>query len=420
MRRPGKRSAAVGLSALVGPATVVSVAYIDPGNFGSNIAAGSKHGLDLLWIVWLSGGLAILFQYLSGKIGAATSLSLADHVKEILRRGGRAGRAAFEAYAGGVVLMILATDMAEFLGIALGLHLLLGIPLIYAVWLSVVDVLVLLTLVGERRKALESLIGGLVGVVGFSLLYELFIVGASLPEILRSSVEVRISSGDQILLAASILGATVMPHAVMIHSYLTADIAREGRAGGRDLLRRHLRETVAYLAVASVVNAALQIMAYYAFYRNGHTDVDIDMAYALLEPLYGAAASTAFGIAMLASGISSSMVSVMAGQRFVETWIGRRLEAWKLRLGVRLANMVPLALALHAGARPVDVLVYSQVVLSMILPAVVIPTTILSSRTDLMGPAANGAASKILSAAGSLFITGLNIWLVALLLGFGL
>lgn len=400
----------------MGPATVVSVAYIDPGNFGSNLAAGSRYGLDLLWVVWLSGGLAILFQYLSGKIGAATSLSLTDHVKEILRGRGSAGTAVFTAYAGAMVVMILATDMAEFLGIALGLHLLLGIPLIYAIWVSIVDVLVLFTLVGEGRKALESLIGVLVGVVGFSLFYELFIVGASPVEILGSSFEVRISSPDQILLAASILGATVMPHAVVLHSYLTADIARGEGRGGRDLLRRHVRETVAYLAVASVVNAALQIMAYYAFYRNGHADVDIDKAYLLLQPLYGAAASTVFGIAMLASGISSSMVSVIAGQRVVETWLGRRLEAWKLRLGVRLANMIPLALALHVGIRSIDVLVYSQAVLSMILPAAVVPTAILSSRRSLMGPAVNTTPSKILSLAGSLFITGLNAWLIAELL----
>ncbi|MEM1611686.1 MAG: Nramp family divalent metal transporter [Sulfolobales archaeon] len=396
------------LSILLGPATVVSVAYIDPGNFGSNIAAGSRHGLNLLWVVWVSGLLAILFQYLSGKIGIALSRSLTDIVFESLSRRlyGSYYFIVRLIYFLALLAIVIATDMAEFLGIVLGLSLLLDLSVGVAMWVSVLDVLVLM-IIADRRIGFETIIGSLVGIVGFSLIYELAIVKVDAFEIIRSSFIPGPMDASALLLAISILGATVMPHAVLIHSYLASE--KWSSTPKYDSLKRHMRETIAYLSIASIINAAIQMMSYYAFYRNGYHDVDIDTVYLILQPLYGWSAATIFAIALIASGISSSMVSVLAGQKIVESMWGKKLEAWKLRLFVRLFNMIPLAIAIHIGVKPLDVLVYSQAVLSLLLPTVILPVTIISARSSIMGSLRNSLYMNIAAVIGSIFIVGLNL-----------
>jgi manganese transport protein len=396
------------IAVLLGPATIVSVAYIDPGNFGSNIAAGSRHALNLLWVVWVSGLLAIMFQYLSGKIGIATSRSIVDIVSEaISNRFQGISYSLFRLlYFLALLAIIIATDMAEFLGIVLGLSLLFDLPLSIAMWISVIDVLILMVIT-DKRIGFETVIGSLVGVVGFSFLYELVIVKTDLAEIVRSSFIPGSLNSDALLIAISILGATVMPHAVTLHSYLAAD--RWGSKPASESLRRHLWETVAYLSIASLINASIQILSYYAFYKNGYHDVDMESAHLILQPLYGWSSATIFAIALMASGISSSMVSVLAGQKIVESWWGKKLEAWKLRLLVRLFNMIPLAIALHLGVKPLDVLVYSQAVLSLLLPVVVIPVAIISSRSIFMGSIKNSLYMSIATSIGAIFIVGLNM-----------
>ncbi len=396
------------LGLIVGPATVVSVAYIDPGNFGSNIAAGSRYGLSLLWVVWVSGLLAILFQYLSGKIGIVSSTSTVDLVSRAIRERltSFARPPALFLYFSSLIAIILATDMAEFLGIVLGLSFLLGIPIEIAIWVSIIDVLILM-FIADRKIGFEAIIGSLIGIVGISLLYELAIVGIDPREILVSSITPGSMGGEQMLLAISIIGATVMPHALILHPYLTAE--KWGAARGREALKRHAIETIAYLSIASVLNASIQIMSYYAFYRNGYHSVDMDTAHEILKPLYGGLSATVFAIAMLASGISSSMVSVLAGQKVVESLIGKRLAAWQLRLAVRLANMAPLAIAIHAGIKPIDVLVYSQAVLSLLLPVVIIPITIYSMRRSTMGSAGSNPLLGAAAIMGSIVIVGFNL-----------
>lgn len=399
----GKRFPGPGM--ILGPATVVAVAYIDPGNFGSNIAAGSKFGLDLLWVVWISGLLAMLFQYLSGKIGLATSASVVDLVSDSIKGRGYGGY--FKTlYFLAMMIMVLATDMAEFLGIVLGLSYLFNIPLQIAIWLGILDVLVLMA-VADRRISFETVIGSLVGVVGFSLLYEVLMVGVDVKEVLRSSFIPERPSGEALLIAISILGATIMPHALVLHPYLAIEKYGSYGHGG---LRRHLRETIAYLSIASLINASLQIMSNYAFHKNGYLDIDMDAAYIILQPLYGWLSSAVFAIALLASGISSSMVSILAGQKIVESWVSKRLAAWKLRLAVRLSNSIPLAIAIHIGIKPIDILVYSQAVLSLTLPLVVIPITVISMDKIHMGSMVNRRITSILAMIGSTFIVGLNIW----------
>ncbi|MEO9364834.1 MULTISPECIES: Nramp family divalent metal transporter [Candidatus Nitrosocaldus] len=358
---------------LFGPATIVSVAYMDPGNFGSNIASGSLHGLDLLWVVWMASAVAMLLQYLSGKLGIVAGRSLVDLTLSRL-----SSRYARIAYSIPLIAVIIATDMAEFLGIALGLHLLFAIPLHVAAGLAVIDVLILL-LASEKRGRLELLIGLLVVIIGLSYVVQLYIIAPEPSVVLEKSVSITLDEG-KVFLAASILGATVMPHALILHGYLTA----ERWNGMREKVKRHTRETIVYLAVAAMINASLQIAAYGAFYTKDIEVVDMTEAYNTLIPLYGSLAAHAFGIALLASGISSSLVSVVTGQKVFESIRGKGITQWKVRLVVRMINMVPLLIALSIGIKTIDILVYSQVVLSLLLPFVVIPLVVLISRMGIV------------------------------------
>lgn len=392
----------------LGPAVIVSVAYTDPGNFGSNIAAGSNHGLKLLWVVWISGLMAILFQYISGKVGLA-GMTVPEYVFTRLSRLPLA-RLWKALYFLALFVMVLATDMAEFLGIALGLHLLLGVPLQIAVWVSVVDVLLLMAYARTMGR-LERLIAALVSVIGLSYVYELYIVGIDPGEVLANSFKVSLSTREEALIATSIIGATVMPHAVLLHSYLARDKwGKPSLARVKDALRRHAVETIVFLSIASLINASLQIMSYYAFYKNGYTGLDsMELAYRTLTPLYGNMAAVVFGVAILASGISSSMVSVMAGVSLLESYVGRRFDEWKVRMAARLINMIPLSIAIHLGWSTLDILVYSQAVLSATLPLVLVPLTLMARDKGIMGPLANRRATTILAALSTLLIVAINL-----------
>ncbi|MCS6768203.1 MAG: Nramp family divalent metal transporter [Candidatus Nitrosocaldus sp.] len=382
---------------LFGPATIVSVAYVDPGNFGSNIASGSLYGLDLLWVVWVASMIAMLLQYLSGKLGIVAGRSVVDLV--LSRLGSRYAKI---AYSIPLLAIVIATDMAEFLGIALGLHLLLAIPLHLAAGIAVLDVLILLV-ASERRGRLELMVGSMVAIIGLSYVVQLYIIAPEPMVVLEKSVSIGLD-GEQALLAASILGATVMPHALLLHSYLTA----ERWKGLREKVRRHIRETIVYLAIAAMINAALQIAAYGAFYTKGIEVGDMAEAYNTLIPLYGSLAAHAFGIALLASGISSSLVSVVTGQKVMESIRGKSMAQWKTRLVVRMINMVPLLIALSVGIKAIDVLVYSQVVLSLMLPFVAVPIVLLVSRLGMVTH-----YTRIAGMVAVAFIVVLNIILIA-------
>lgn len=384
---------------LLGPATIISVAYIDPGNFGSNIAAGAYFGYSLLWSVWLASLAAILLQYLAGKVGLATRKSILDLTKERIK-----SKALWYPYTLPMIAMILATDMAEFIGISLGLHFILGIPLILAVLISIIDVL-LLMYISEKRGLFEILIGSLVAIVGISYLYELYLVKANFAEIILRSLMPELGGRQQILLIMSIIGATVMPHAVLLHSYLNS----EQNKG----LREHRLETIIYLLIASFINIAIQVMAYYAFYGKVEI-IDMNMAYYTLIPLYGENAAYIFAIALLASGISSSIVSVLAGQRVFETAFSLKLKAWKARLLVRLINMIPLSIAVILGFNILELLVYTQAVLSLTLPFVLFPLVYFSSNKVIMQGYANRRTISFLALIFTIFVTFLNLYFFTL------
>lgn len=386
------------IRALLGPAVIVSVAYIDPGNFGSNISAGAKFGMSLLWVVWLSGFLAILFQYLSGKLGLARGYSVFEEMMLRIEGLGILSKPLKILYFTSTFIMILATDMAELTGMVVGIALLLNIPLEIALPIAFLDIIILFIAL-ERAGRLHEIIAVLVGVVGFSLLYELHIVGVDFTEVIRSSITISSLSGEISIYATAIIGATIMPHALLLHSYLSRDEWRTQEDPSR-ALRKHLKDTLLYLSIASLLNAALQVLSYYAFYIHGIHDVDAETAYYILKPLYGALASYVFGIALLASGLSSSLVSIQVGVNIFESFFSKHMSMWRVRFMIRIINLIPFTIAILIGFNVIELLVYTQVVLSIYLPLVLLPLTLITSSHRLMGSLRN---SRIISALALIF-----------------
>ncbi|MFB6489924.1 MAG: Nramp family divalent metal transporter [Thermoproteus sp. AZ2] len=344
---------------LIGPATIVSVAYIDPGNFGSNIAAGASYGLGLLWVVWLAGALAIMYQYIAGMLGLRTGRGLLGHLSA------RAPRLK-PLYAPALIAVALATDMAEFVGLIIGLELLFGLPLYLAVALGSIDVLLLLAL-GERGRRYYVAVGSLASVVGLSFLIELLLIRPNLYQVLYHSLIPELGGGEA-LIAASIIGATIMPHALILHSHI---------AEGLDA-RTHKAQTLYNLGIASAVNVAMQVVAAYALYGKGAPA--LSEVPQILTPLYGPLAGTAFSVGLLASGLASSAVSVQAGALILEYVSGKSVPKYEARLIFRLANIGPAAAVLALGISPLALLVYTQAILSLVLPLVIIPLILFASK----------------------------------------
>jgi len=385
---------------LIGPATIVSVAYIDPGNFGSNIQAGATYGLSLLWVVWLSSLMAILFQYLSGKLGISTRKSIVELMNEKL-----SGSIKRFLFFFPIISLVFATDLAEFLGIVLGLTFLFNIPIEISIPIAIIDVFILM-IIADKRRVFEILIASFVAVVGISYLLELYIVKANIGEILASTFTPKLSGTHQYLLAISIIGATIMPHAVILHSYLTKENSKIN-------LNRHRIETIANLIVASLINVAIQVIAYYSYYGKVN-EVDMNIAYYTLIPLYGINAALIFAVALLASGLSSSMVSVLAGQKIFETAFRRKFKAWNARAIVRLINMLPLAIAIYLQIKPIDILVYSQAILSLTLPVVLFSLIYITSNSKIMKKFSNKLYTTVAAIISTILITSFNFLFLAL------
>ncbi|HEV2390571.1 MAG TPA: Nramp family divalent metal transporter, partial [Nitrososphaerales archaeon] len=301
--------------AYLGPTLIVSLAYVDPGNFGTDIAGGSQFNYALIWAVWMASAFAMVLQYLSGKLGIATGNSLPQ-----LIRGSLKSRSRVIPYWLGAEVAIAATDLAEYLGTVIALNVLFGIPLLYASVFGALDVIILLALTSNRLRIVEYFFMVFVSVIAIGFLYEILIVGPNFSQIAIHSVSPSISSGT-VLVVVGIVGATVMPHALWLHSSLTsAKLTRWGvkendHAPKRKMLRLHLRENFGILAVAGCVNVAILVMAAAAFYGHGYTNIQqISDAFNVLKPLFGGLAATIFALTLRASGIASSVVGTLAGQ----------------------------------------------------------------------------------------------------------
>jgi manganese transport protein len=399
----GRRRGWRAILPFAGPAVVASVAYIDPGNFATNIQAGARYGYGLLWVVLLANAVAMLFQAMSAKLGIVTNQNLAELCRAHFPR------PVVLAMWGVSEIAAMATDLAEFLGGAIGLSLLFGIPLLPGMGITAVITYAILLLDRTGFRPLELVIGGMVGVIGICYVIELVVAPPDWGAAALGMVVPHLADRSAVLLSVGIVGATVMPHAIYLHSGLTQDRApaRNGRER-RQLLRYSNREVVAALTVAGIVNAAMVMMAARAFHLRHSGIAEIQAAYHTLVPLFGAAAAGVFLVSLMASGISSSVVGTMAGQVIMQGFVG-----WRIPILVRrLVTMIPAFVVVAAGFDATRSLVISQVVLSLVLPVPMVALLLLSRRRDVMGALAAGRGMLVLAVAA----TGATILLNACLL----
>jgi manganese transport protein len=401
-----------------GPAIVASVAYIDPGNFGTDIAGGASYGYLLLWSVMLANLMAMLLQYLSGKLGIATGASLAALVHDKLKT-----RSKIIPYWLGSETFAVATDLAEFLGVTSAVHLLFGVPLLISCWISAADVIVIYALAGKKFRRIELFITILITTLSLGYVYELLTTKPDAYQFAFHSIVPYMSMANnaQLFIVVGVIGATVMPHALVAHSWLTKNKLTSGdEAEKKRLLKYHKWDTIVNMSNASYVNLAIMAMAAAAFYLHGYTNVaTIDDAYRTLIPLFGIAASVVFAITLFASGWSSSTMSVMSGQLIYEDLLerncpiqGRRFNPWVRRILIRVLNIVPTSIAISLGYDPLLLLVYSQVILSFLIPLPMIPLILFTRSKKIMGDFVNRNITTILSVICAIIIIGLNIYLV--------
>lgn len=393
-----------------GPAIIASVAYIDPGNFGTDIQSGADFGYVLLWSVLLANLMGMLLQYLSGKLGIATEKSLAELTRQSL-----GGRARVITYWLACEVFALFTDLAEFLGVTSAIYLLSNgtIPLLVAAWISAFDVIVVFALAGRRLRRIELLITTFVFGIGLGYVYEIFLVGPSPSSVATGMVIPTLVGSSQLFLVVGIIGATVMPHVLVLHSYLTKSKATGlSETQKKDMLQLHRWDTIGNLTVAGLINMAILIMAAGAFFSAGLNVATINDAYKTLTPLFGLAASVVFAVTLLFSGWSSSTVGVLAGQAIFEGLLGTKLNPWLRRIVLRIINVIPTSVAIMLGYDPLVLLVYSQVVLSLLIPLPLVPLIYYTSRRKYMGQFVNRHSITILALAVASTIVILNVVLL--------
>ena len=403
---------------MAGPGLLISVGYMDPGNWATDIAAGSKFGYALLWVVLLSSLAAILLQTLSLRLGLVARKDLARACRD--HYGPRTSRALWLM----AELSIVACDVAEVLGSALALHLLFGVSLLSGIAITAFDTLLVLGLKGRGFRQIEAIVLGLIVTIAVCFAVQLALVGLDWAAFARGLVPRldAVREPQALLLAIGILGATVMPHNLYLHSSIvqTRHIADDEHSR-RDAIRLSTVDTVVSLSLALLINAAILTLAASAFHTSGHLEVtEIQDAYHLLDPLVGGTlASLLFGLALLAAGQSSTFTGTIAGQVLLEGFLDLKIPCWQRRVITRGLALVPaFAGVLWLGEAGVGkLLVASQVVLSLQLPFAIWPLIRLTSDRALMGRFANGPWLK--SAAWTLFtvISAANLWLLASLTG---
>jgi manganese transport protein len=399
----GRRADLASYLAFVGPAVIASIAYMDPGNFATNIQAGAKYGYRLLWVVLLANLIAMLFQALSAKLGIVTGRNLAEMCRDQFSKP--------IVWAMWVVSEIaaMATDLAEFLGGAIGLSLLFQMPLLTGMAITAIATYGILMFEVSGFRAIELIIGGLVAVIGLCYLAEMFIAPVDWGATAFHLVVPQLDDAAALLLAVGIIGATVMPHAIYLHSGLTqARTLPRNEKERRRLVRISNIEVIIALAVAGLVNVAMVVMASSAFHA-GHSEVaEIETAYHTLIPLLGASAAGVFLLSLIASGISSSVVGTMAGQMIMQGFVDFRIPIW-IR---RAITMVPAFIVVALGINATYALVISQVVLSLALPLPMVALLIFTHRRDIMGRFANSLLTHVAALIGTILVLSLNAFLI--------
>ena len=395
----------------LGPAFIACVAYIDPGNFATNIAGGSKFGYTLLWVIVASNLMAMLIQTLSAKLGIATGRNLPEVCRQEFPHGVTVGLwLQAEAIA-------MATDLAEFLGAAIGFHLLLGIDLFPAAVLTGIAAFLILGLQRFGFRPLEAVIAVMVMIIGVCYLAEMYLTGPALGLAAKHAVTPQFSGSESVLLAVGILGATVMPHVIYLHSSLTQNrIVPESEQEAKRLMRYTRIDVVIAMSIAGLINMAMLVMAASVFYGSGLHDVDsLETAHKTLGPIVGQASGTLFALALVGSGLSSSAVGTLSGQVVMQGFIRRQIPVWVRRA----VTMLPAFAVIAIGLDPARTLVISQVVLSFGIPFALIPLVIFTSRKGLMGSLANTRKTTAAAVVVAALIVSLNIFLLAQVFGVG-
>lgn len=400
----GDRRGIMGRLLFVGPAVIASIAYVDPGNYATNIQAGAGYGYQLLWVVLLANLIAMLFQSLSARLGIVTGKNLAEMSRDHFPRPVVLGMWGVSEVAA------MATDLAEFLGGAIGLALLFDIPLLWGMVVTAIVTYGILVFERQGFRPMELIIGAMVGIIGLCYLGEVFLAPIAWGEAMEGLTTPQLPDAAALTIAVGIIGATVMPHAVYLHSGLTQSRAvLHSDAERRRVLGFSNVEVVLALAVAGMVNMAMVMMAASAFHQ-GHSEVaEIETAFHLLTPLLGSAAAAVFLVSLITSGVSSSVVGTMAGQMIMQGFLRIRVPIW-LR---RLVTMAPAFAVVALGYNATDALVLSQVVLSIALPVPMVALIIFSGRRDVMGAFAVGPVLRILSILAAVLVLGLNFVLLA-------
>ncbi|MGI8526797.1 MAG: Nramp family divalent metal transporter [Pseudolabrys sp.] len=399
----GQRPGVGGYLAFGGPAVIASIAYMDPGNFATNLQAGAKYGYSLLWVVLLANLIAMLFQALSAKLGIVTGRNLAEMCRD------RFPRPIVWAMWTVSEVAAMATDLAEFLGGAVGLSLLFNMPLLAGMIVTAVVTYGILMVESRGFRPVELIIGSFVAIIALCYLVEMFIAQVDWAAAAIGTVRPQVADAGALLLAVGIIGATVMPHAVYLHSGLTQGrIPANNDHEKRIVVRISNWEVLVALAAAGLVNMAMVMMAASAFHA-GHSDVaEIETAYHTLKPLLGIGAAGVFLLSLIASGISSSVVGTMAGQMIMQGFVGFRIPIW-LR---RVITMAPAFVVVGYGVNATSALVVSQVILSIALPLPMIALLMFTRRRDIMGVFANKPLINIVAVVGTVIVLALNAFLI--------
>ncbi len=404
LQRLRERGRARTTLAVLGPAFVACIAYVDPGNFATNIAGGATYGYMLLWVLLAANLMAMLIQNLSGKVGIATGSNLPELCREHFPR--RVSRGLWVQ----AEIVAMATDLAEFVGAAIALNLLFGIPLFPAGLITAVVSFGVLGLQRRGYRRFEVVIAFFLGIILLGFLYDTLRIGF-VPGDAAGGFVPSFDGTDSVLLAAGILGATVMPHVIYLHSALTQNRIRPRNDDEKRALLRFQRFDVTIaMGIAGVVNMSMLIIAASLFFDSPLNGLDtIEGAYAGFEDLVGPEAALAFGLALLASGLASSSVGTYAGQVVMQGFIGRQIPL-TLR---RLITMAPALVVLAIGVNPTDALVLSQVVLSFGIPFALVPLILLTRRRDVMGALVNQRRTTLLAWIVAGMIISLNLFLIA-------
>jgi manganese transport protein len=398
-----------GALAILGPAFVASVAYVDPGNFATNFAAGAEHGYALVWVILMANLMAILVQYLTSKAGLSSGRSLPELCREAFPR-----RANMLLWLQAEVVA-MATDLAEFVGAALGLNLVFGVPLFTAGLITAVVAFAILALEQRGYRKFELAVIALLALVGAGFVYVFFAVGHQDYGAMARGMIPSLGHGNELALTVGIVGATVMPHVVYLHSALQRErIPPADRQERRTLLRYNRLDCIVGLGLAGVVNLAMLCIAAALFHKPGLSSIDdLGPIHAQLGALVGGGAALAFGIALMASGFSSSSVGTYAGQVVMAGFMNWRIPLLLRRTLTMIPALAVLALAVNTG----QALVYSQIVLSFGIPFALLPLLLLTRRPDVMGEMVNRRLTSVSMALVTVIISALNLFLLAGALG---